>query len=101
MKTKTELDFGATWAEDWNIFEQFLNSIILEENIKLLIVLDEYEMLHQIFEQDSKQAEFILGRIRHFLQHQNSISFIFVGRYNRTFKSYYQVFLCYSSIIYL
>ena len=81
MALEKELSFGREWIEDWNIFEEFLKSIVLEDDIKLLIVLDEYEVLHQIFEQNPKEAEFILGRLRHFLQHQNSISFIFVGLY--------------------
>jgi len=81
MRLKKKLVFGKEWTEDWNIFELFLKEVVLKDDIKLLIVLDEYEMLHEIFEQNPKEAGFILGRIRHFLQHQNSISFIFVGLY--------------------
>lgn len=81
LNLNTDINFTGDWVEDWNLFENYLNNIVLDDNIKLLIVLDEYEVIHEIFQKKHKKAAFILGRMRSFLQHQNNISFIFVGLY--------------------
>ncbi|OQW91535.1 MAG: hypothetical protein BWK78_04375 [Thiotrichaceae bacterium IS1] len=67
------------WLAAWGELREYLATISVDKDCKLILAFDEYEKLHRFFKKDVEAAEDLLGALRSFSQHQNQIVFLFVG----------------------
>jgi hypothetical protein len=67
------------WVNALGEFIKYVNIIQKQLNSNLIFAIDEYEELHEHLQMDQIQARKFLGALRNFLQHQNTITFLFAG----------------------
>ncbi|MDM8565913.1 hypothetical protein QUF74_09700 [Candidatus Halobeggiatoa sp. HSG11] len=71
------------WLKAWLEFVSFLEKVSQIEQRKIILAIDEYDYFHDhCLQEDFKQAERLLGAMRHFSQHQNQVIFLFTGAYS-------------------
>jgi hypothetical protein len=67
------------WLQAWAWFEDALAAPVAQRDFKLILALDEYEVLHGYLRQDPTTGARLLGAMRSFSQHQNRVVLLFVG----------------------
>ena len=71
------------WLKAWLEFTVYLEQVTKIEQRKIILAIDEYDYFHDhCLNEDKKQAERLLGAMRHFSQHQNQVIFLFTGAYS-------------------
>jgi hypothetical protein len=71
------------WLKAWREFAAYLKNVTQIEQRKIILAIDEYDYFHDYcLQEDEKQAERLLGAMRHFSQHQNQVIFLFTGAYS-------------------
>lgn len=76
---KTEWLIPSTWAAALHELYAYIGEYAKEKDVKIILAIDEYEYLQQHLSKDLAQAQEFLGAFRHFSQHQDHISLMFVG----------------------
>ncbi len=80
LEKKPLVSQQATWGETFTqTLVPLFNQTAKDRNCKIILALDEYEELHKHLNKDFEQAAELLGAIRHFTQHQQEVSIMFVG----------------------
>lgn len=69
------------WIKSWQELSDFLKQSSDSLNEKLIIAFDEYEKLHEFFEERPKEGGQLLAAMRNFTQHQGKVVFLFIGQY--------------------
>lgn len=68
------------WLQDWQFLENYLTQHSQNQQAKIIIALDEYEMLHKdILCHNPQLAARLLAAMRSFLQAQNRVVFLLIG----------------------
>lgn len=67
------------WLGAWAWFEDALAALVAQPDYKLILALDEYEVLHGYLRQDPATAGRLLAAMRSFSQRQNQVVLLFVG----------------------
>ena len=70
------------WLKAWRELAAYLKEVAKKEKRKIILAIDEYDYFHKHCLEDEKQAERLLGAMRHFTQHQNQVIFLFTGAYS-------------------
>jgi len=76
---KTDWQPPENWLAAWQEMQEYLHTISQEKDDKIILAIDEYEVLHDYFQDDEKTAKRLLGALRSFSQQQNQVVFLFVG----------------------
>jgi hypothetical protein len=69
----------ADWLGAWQALVDFLERGTAQQGYGLLILLDEYECLHELLKADPPAAAALLGGLRSLLQRQGQVGFLFAG----------------------
>ncbi len=67
------------WLQAWAWFEDALAAPVAQRDFKLILALDEYEILHGYLRQDPATGARLLAAMRSFSQRQNQVVLLFVG----------------------
>lgn len=79
LTEKTDWEIPQNWATALHELYEYIGNHAKEKDIKIILAIDEYEYLQQHLSKDLAQAQEFLGALRHFSQHQDHISLMFVG----------------------
>ncbi len=88
LRSRVALDLGwseaeqpvpADWLKAWVWFEDALAAPVTQPDYKLILALDEYEVLHGYLHQDPATGARLLAAMRSFSQRQNRVVLLFVG----------------------
>lgn len=69
----------ADWVGAWRWFENAFTEVLRQRDFKLILALDEYEVLHGYLRRDPDAGARLLAAIRSFSQRQNQVVLLFVG----------------------
>ncbi len=67
------------WVSVWRWFENAFAGVLQQREFKLILALDEYEVLHDHLRRNSAAGAHLLAAIRSFSQRQNQVVLLFVG----------------------
>lgn len=73
------LNSDLLWVENWKIIKDKLDDLAGKNRKKIILAIDEYELLHKLLQKDTEQAENFLGAIRGYVQAQKDVIFLFAG----------------------
>lgn len=78
-KAAPTLEMPEAWVPAWQLFREALDALAQEQETRLVIAIDEYEVLHQILQTRPEEAAQLLGAIRAWSQSQNKVVLLFAG----------------------
>ena len=78
-KAAPNLELPEAWLAAWQVFRDALDALAQEQETRLVIAIDEYEVLHQILQTRPEEAAQLLGAIRAWSQSQNKVVLLFAG----------------------
>ena len=78
-KAAESLKMSEAWLSAWQVFRKELDVLAQEQETRLVIAIDEYEVLHQILQTRPEEAAQLLGAIRAWSQNQNKVVLLFAG----------------------
>lgn len=78
-KAAPSLELPEAWLTAWQVFREALDALAQEQETRLVIAIDEYEVLHQILQTRPEEAAQLLGAIRAWSQSQNKVVLLFAG----------------------